>query len=86
MHFTSTYSSWLNQVERWFALFTDKQLRRGVHTSVYALENDIRDWIKNWTTTPSHLPGPRPLTKSSNASPHICTEFLAQDTRCPRRW
>jgi hypothetical protein len=33
-HFTPTYSSWLNQVERWFALLTDKQLRRGVHTEV----------------------------------------------------
>ena len=47
-----TYSSWLNQVERWFALLTDKQLRRGVHTSIYALENDIRDWITNWNNNP----------------------------------
>jgi len=31
MHFTPTYSSWLNQVERWFGLLTDKRLRRGVH-------------------------------------------------------
>lgn len=52
MHFTPTYSSWLNQIERWFGLLTDKQLRRGVHTSVYALENDIRDWIKNWNDDP----------------------------------
>ena len=52
MHFTPTYSSWLNQVERWFALLTDKQLRRGVHTSVYALEKDIREWITNWNQDP----------------------------------
>ena len=52
MHFTPTYSSWLNQVERWFALLTDKQLRRGVHTSVYALEKDIRDWINTWNDNP----------------------------------
>jgi hypothetical protein len=38
MHLTPTYSSWLNQAERWFALFTDKKLRRGAHTSVIALE------------------------------------------------
>ena len=31
MHFTPTYSSWLNQVERWFALLTEKKLRRGAH-------------------------------------------------------
>jgi hypothetical protein len=52
MHFTPTYSSWLNQVERWAALLTDKQLCRGVHTSIYMLENDIRDWIKNSNNNP----------------------------------
>jgi transposase len=36
MHFTPTYSSWLNQVERWFALLTDKQLRRGAHVGLRA--------------------------------------------------
>lgn len=61
MHFTPTYSSWLNQVERWFALLTDKQLRRGVHTSVYALEKDIREWITNWNQDP------RPFTWTKTA-------------------
>lgn len=37
VHFTPTSSSWLNQVERWFALLTtDKQIRRGVHKNVQA--------------------------------------------------
>jgi transposase len=52
MHFTPTYSSWLNQVERWFGLLTDKQLRRGTHRSVQALEKDIRTWIELWNTDP----------------------------------
>jgi transposase len=52
MHFTPTYSSWLNQVERWFGLLTDKQLRRSAHRSVQALEKDIRDWITGWNTHP----------------------------------
>src|SRR5882757_7456797 len=52
MHFTPTYSSWLNQVERWFGLLTDKKLRRGAHKSVQALERDIRDWITNWNNNP----------------------------------
>jgi transposase len=52
MHFTPTSSSWLNQVERWFALLTDKQIRRGVHKTVQALEKDIRAWIKNWNDDP----------------------------------
>jgi transposase len=52
MHFTPTSSSWLNQVERWFGLLTDKKLRRGVHRSVQSLENDIRLWIKTWNENP----------------------------------
>ncbi|MEV6057862.1 transposase, partial [Streptomyces sp. NPDC052107] len=52
MHFTPTSSSWLNQVERWFALLTDKQIRRGVHRSVQALEKDIRAWIADWNDNP----------------------------------
>jgi transposase len=52
LHFTPTSSSWLNQVERWFGLLTDQQLRRGVHKSVPALEKDIRTWIGNWNENP----------------------------------
>jgi hypothetical protein len=42
----------MNQVERWFGLLTDKLIRRGVHTSVQALENGIRDWIATWNDNP----------------------------------
>jgi transposase len=52
VHFTPTGSSWLNQVERWFGLLTDKRIRRGAHTSIQALENDIRDWITTWNANP----------------------------------
>ncbi|MEV6337815.1 IS630 family transposase [Nocardia vinacea] len=52
MHFTPTYSSWLNEVERWFGLLTDKKLRRSSHRSIQALERDIRDWIAVWNDNP----------------------------------
>jgi len=51
-HHTPTYSSWLNQVERWLGLLTDKQLRRGTHRSIQALDKDIRGWIKTWNENP----------------------------------
>lgn len=44
-HFTPTYGSWLNLVERWFAELTQKQIRRGSHRSVLELENAIRDFL-----------------------------------------
>jgi transposase/transcriptional regulator with XRE-family HTH domain len=52
MHHTPTYSSWLNQVERWFAYLTEDLLRRGDHRSVQALERDIRDWVTAWNDDP----------------------------------
>jgi transposase len=52
MHFTPTGSSWLNQVERWFAYLTEQKIRRGAHKSVQALEADIRAWVKSWNDDP----------------------------------
>jgi transposase/transposase-like protein/transcriptional regulator with XRE-family HTH domain len=52
MHFTPTSSSWLNQVERWFAYLTNQLIRRGNHTSVQALEADLRTWAKTWNENP----------------------------------
>ena len=50
VHFTPTYGSWLNLIERWFAELTTKQLRRGVHRSVPALEAAIREFIEAHNT------------------------------------
>ena len=45
VHFTPTYASWLSLVERWFALLTTKQLRRGVFRSVPQLKAAIQAFI-----------------------------------------
>ncbi len=64
MHFTPTSSSWLNQVERWFAELTQKQLRRGVHRSTRELEEAIYSYMKmsnenlrpfKWTKTADEI-------------------------------
>jgi transposase len=52
LHFTPTYSSWLNLVERWFAELTTKWLRRGTHRSVAELERSIQSWIEAWNEDP----------------------------------
>src|ERR1700761_548054 len=44
-HFTPTSASWINQVERFFALLTDDQIRRGVHRSPVELEAAIHAYI-----------------------------------------
>src|SRR6266566_5249992 len=45
VHFTPTYGSWLNLVERWFAELTNKRIRRGVFRSVKELETAIREFL-----------------------------------------
>ncbi len=62
VHFTPTGASWLNQVERLFALLTEKQLRRGVHRSTQELEQAIQDYID----TVNDDPKPFRWTKSAD--------------------
>ena len=45
LHFTPTSASWLNLIERWFALLSQKQIKRGAHRSVRALETAIRQYL-----------------------------------------
>ena len=52
LHFTPTGASWLNLVERWFAELTEQKIKRGAHTSVPALERDIRGWMASWNENP----------------------------------
>ncbi len=48
LHFTPTYSSWINQVERWFAELQRRCLERGVFCSLDDLTAALEDWIKLW--------------------------------------
>ena len=52
VHYTPTYLSWINQVERWFAYLTDVLLRRSDHRSVQVLEKGIRAWVSAWNDNP----------------------------------
>ena len=48
LHFTPTGTSWINLVERWFALITEKQIRRGIFRSTKELETAIRNYIQSY--------------------------------------
>ncbi|MCP1904238.1 hypothetical protein ACVIHI_003409 [Bradyrhizobium sp. USDA 4524] len=78
--FTPTSASWINQVERWFAELTRKQIQRGVHTSVRQLEADIRTFIE------LHNKNPKPFkwTKSADQILASVKRFChkAQQTLC----
>ncbi len=63
LHFTPTHSSWLNQVERWFALLSQRQIKRGSHYNERELESAILEFID------VHNEQPKPFvsTKSADA-------------------
>jgi transposase len=64
LHFTPTYASWLNLVERFFGALTEKALRRGSHTSVAQLREAILAYVNahnakgkpfKWTKTADEI-------------------------------
>ena len=62
VHLTPTSASWINQVERFFALITERKIRRGIYRSVAALRADIASYIER------HNRDPKPFkwTKSAD--------------------
>jgi hypothetical protein len=52
VHYTPTSASWINQVERFFANLTEKQIRRGIHRSTTELEAAIERFIKTCNANP----------------------------------
>jgi DDE superfamily endonuclease len=85
LHFTPTSASWLNQVERVFADLTEKQLRRGVFTSVASLEIAAADYIDarnedtkpfTWTANANTILGRVAKNRASSlSSPHSETRL-----------
>lgn len=75
VHFTPTYASWINQVERWLALLEQRQIRRGSHRSVVELVKAIDEFV-----AVSHE-DPRPFKWVNTADQIlVCIARLAQGT------
>ena len=74
VHFTPTYGSWINLVERWFAELTNKRIRRGVFRSVKELETAIREYID------VHNEDPKPFVWTKTAD-----QILASIARYAQR-
>jgi len=53
IHYTPTYASWLNQVERWFGIITQRAIRRGSFSSVKQLTTKIQQFVENYNQTAS---------------------------------
>jgi transposase len=80
VHFTPTSASWINQVERWFAELTRKQIRRGVHTSTKQLETDIRAFIERHNENPKPYRWTKPADEILASVKRFCQK--TEQTLC----
>jgi transposase len=76
LHFTPTSASWLNLVERWFALLTERQLRRGVHRSTNELESAIRSFIQHHNKDPKPFVWHKTADQILDSVARFCTRTL----------
>ena len=74
LHFTPTGGSWINLVERWFGLLTERQIRRGTHRSTRELEEAIMAYVR------SNNKNPKPFVWTKTAD-----EILASVARFCQR-
>jgi transposase len=83
LHFTPTYSSWINLVERWFAKLTNDALRRGSHLDTRELRHAIELYIEETNDDPT----PFVWTKSADEILASVARFCARtlDQAIPRR-
>jgi transposase len=82
VHYTPTSASWINQVERFFALLTDDAIRRSAHRSTAELEAAIKSYID------AHNADPKPFTWTKNADDilaavqRFCQRTLTVQAKC----
>jgi len=80
MHFTPTYSSWLNLVERWFAKLTDEALRRGSHVSTRQLCDAIEAYIEATNDDPAPFLWTKSADEIIASVARFCAHTLAQSS------
>ena len=85
MHFTPTSASWLNLVERWFGLLTEKQLRRGVHRSSAELEAAIYRYLDVTNEDPKPFVWTNTADQILDNVARSCQRTLDTGHRCPDR-
>jgi transposase len=67
LHFTPTYSSWLNQVEIWFARLEREVIARGIFTSVQDLSRKLMRYIRAYSKTPAPSNGNTPTFEGESS-------------------
>lgn len=74
VHFIPTHSSWLNQVEGWFSILTEKQLKRGSHNSTPALEAAIYEFLEANNDDPTPFRWTKSADEILNKVANLCRD------------
>src|SRR5438874_6189620 len=82
MHFTPTSASWINQVERFFALLTDQQIKRGAHRSTAALEAAIAAYIDARNADPKPFRWTKTADDILASVERFCHRTIAVQAQC----
>ena len=82
VHFTPTSSSWINQVERFFALLSEQQIKRGAHRSVVELEAAITAYIKLRNAKPKPFRWIKSADDILASIERFCRRTLDTQTKC----
>ena len=86
LHFTPTYSSWISQVERWFAELQRRCLDRGVFFSLGELTTALEDWIDIWNATARPFKSTKPadqIAPMAAESPRATDSWAGTCSRGP---
>ena len=78
-HFTPTYGSWMNLVERWFGALTTKKLQRSAHDTVAELAADITAWIEIWNEDPKPFVWTKTADEILDRLARYCTAITANE-------
>jgi transposase len=78
-HFTPTYGSWMNLVERWFSALTTKALQRGSHRDLKELAADIEAWAAAWNENPKPFVWHRSADEILQRLARYCAQVTATD-------
>jgi transposase len=81
-HFTPTSSSWINQVERFFALLTEQQIKRGAHRSVKELEAAIAAYIDARNADPKPFRWTKTAEDILASIERFCRRTVAVQAQC----
>ena len=81
-HFTPTSSSWINQVERFFALLTEQQIKRGAHRSIKQLEAAIAAYIDARNADPKPFRWTKTADDILASIERFCRHTIAVQAQC----